>query len=199
MARVSSDRSIGRVASFSLREMMTAALLAGLLCVSAWVSIPATPVPLTLQVFFVLLAGLLLRPPVAGMALLVYLLLGVAGLPVFSSARGGAAILFGPTGGYLWGFLLAAVTVALLRDISLRQPATGKASPFGRDLLAACAGLAVLYLAGWLQLMAITGLNPWGAILVGVLPFLGLDLVKAFLAVLAARLLRRVTPVHQEN
>ncbi len=173
--------------------MATAALLAGLLSVSAWVSIPATPVPLTLQLFFVLLAGLLLRPPVAGAAALVYLLLGVAGLPVFSSARGGAAILFGPTGGYLWGFLLAAVTVAFLRKVK------GAASPLGRDLLAACAGLVVLYLAGWLQLMAVTGLNPWGAIVAGVLPFLGLDLGKAFLAVLAARFLRRVLPQRQEQ
>lgn len=172
--------------------MVTAALLAGLLSSSAWVSIPVAPVPLTLQVFFVLLAGLLLRPPVAGVALLVYLLLGVVGLPVFSSARGGAAILFGPTGGYLWGFLLAAVTVALLREVK------GKASPLGRDLFAAFAGLAVLYLVGWLQLIAVTGLTPWGAILAGVLPFLGLDLAKAFLAVIATRFLRRALPIHRE-
>jgi biotin transport system substrate-specific component len=168
------------------REMVTAALLAALLAASAWISIPVGAVPVTLQVFIVLLAGLLLSPRGAFAAVSVYLLLGAAGLPVFAGGLGGTGVLAGPTGGYLWGFALAATAVAWLR--SSRMHAW---SPAVADILALTAGVAVIYLAGWFQLAAVTGMGIWPAFAVGVAPFLVIDIGKAAVALGVARALVR--------
>jgi len=82
-----------------LRWMVVSALISALLVASAWIAIPVGNVPITLQVLLVILAGLLLPPLWAQAAILVTLPLGAFGLPVFSLARGGLAILWGPTGG----------------------------------------------------------------------------------------------------
>lgn len=174
-------RSAGRT-----RRAVTAALLAALLAASAWIAIPVGTVPVTLQVFIVLLAGLLLTPRAAFAAVGVYLLLGAAGLPVFSGGLGGPGVLAGPTGGYLWGFLLAAPTVSVLR----------RSRPFGAsrtiaEAVALAAGVAVIYLAGWVQLAVVTGMGPLAAFAVGVAPFIAIDAVKAVAALGVARALGR--------
>lgn len=175
-------RSAGRT-----RRAVTAALLAALLAASAWIAIPVGTVPVTLQVFIVLLTGLLLTPRAAFAAISVYLLLGAAGLPVFSAGGlGGPGVLAGPTGGYLWGFLLAAPTVSALR----------RARPFGASRTAAeagalAAGVAVIYLAGWAQLAAVTGMGLLAAFAVGVAPFIAIDALKAVAALGVARALGR--------
>lgn len=168
------------------REAVTAALLAALLAASAWIAIPVGSVPLTLQVLIVLLAGLLLPPRGALLAVGVYLLLGVAGLPVFSGGLGGLGVLGGPTGGYLLGFLPAAVGVSWLRRVS-----ADVLHPVLVDALALAAGLAIIYLAGWAQLAAVTGMGPRAAFLVGVVPFIAADVLKALAALLVARALTR--------
>jgi biotin transport system substrate-specific component len=169
-----------------LRWMVTSALIAALLAASAWIAIPVGNVPITLQVLLVILTGLLLPPLWAGAAILVYLLLGAFGLPVFSLARGGLAILWGPTGGYLYGFLPAAVLGSFLR-LRFRIGRN-----WIRDGLAALLMLAVIYFAGWLHLMTVSGLTPWPAFLSGVAPFLWIDLLKSALAVWLAGPLRQV-------
>lgn len=166
--------------------MVTAALLAALLAASAWISIPVGAVPVTLQVFIVLLAGLLLPPRAAGAAVGVYLLLGAAGLPVFAGGLGGTGILAGPTGGYLWGFALAATAVAWLRR---RHLLAGHRT--AADTLALAVGITIIYLAGWLQLAAVTGMGVWLAFAVGVAPFLLIDAAKAVVALAVARALAR--------
>ena len=93
-----------------------AALLAAVMCILAPISIPIGPVPITLGVFAVMLAGTILNWKEAGTAVLVYLLLGVIGLPVFSSGKSGPAVLVGPTGGYLWTFLIMAIIIALFSE-----------------------------------------------------------------------------------
>ena len=168
------------------REMVTSALLAALLAASAWISIPVGAVPLTLQVFIVLLAGLLLSPRGAFAAVGVYLLLGAAGLPVFAGGLGGTGVLAGPTGGYLWGFALAATAVAWLRRGRLFAGSRTVA-----DALALTVGVAVIYLAGWFQLAAVTGMGIWPAFAVGVAPFVVIDAIKAAVALAVARALTR--------
>jgi len=108
---------------FSVRDVTTIALFAAVISASAQVSIPIGAVPITLQVFAVLLAGLLLRPLAAFAAVGVYLLLGAAGVPVFAGFASGIGVLIGPTGGYLFGFAAAALAVALLVK-ALRQSRT---------------------------------------------------------------------------
>nr|WP_298681608.1 biotin transporter BioY [uncultured Dongia sp.] len=143
-----------------------------LLTVSAKVQVPFWPVPMTMQTFVVLMIGASLGARLAGATVLAYLVEGAAGLPVFAGGAG-PAYLTGPTGGYLFGFLAAAVLVGWLAD-----------KGFGRSLLttlaAFAAGEAVIFAlgAGWLA--TLVGLDK--ALSAGLLPFLPGEAIKVVLA-----------------
>ncbi len=170
----------------STRQLTIGALLAALLAASAWVVIPIGAVPITLQVFVVLLAGLLLSPVRAVVAVGVYVLLGAAGAPVFSGAQGGVGVLAGPTGGYLIGFLAAAFLVAIVRSLL-----EDMASSATRDGIAVAVGILVIYLLGWVQLAIVAGLDFRAAFVAGVAPFVLIDVVKGGVAVAIAAAVRR--------
>jgi len=168
------------------RQMTSAALLAALLAASAFVTIPVQPVPVTFQVLIVILAALLLEPVWAGAAVGLYLLLGAIGAPVFSGMRGGFSVLVGPTGGYLWGFLFAAVLAS-----AFRARARGTITPGFFDALAAAIVVAVVYFLGWLWLAKVLHLSLGQAFVAGVLPFLLFDVLKGAAAVVVAGALRQ--------
>lgn len=167
------------------RELVTAALIAALLAASVLVTIPLGAVPLTLQVFVVVLAALVLRPGVAAAAVGAYLLLGLIGLPVFSGMQGGPGVLFGPTGGFLVGFLVGAVLGAYTRKALVNT------HPLVSDAAAATVCIAAIYVFGWLQLDIVADLGAWGAFVAGVAPFVLIDAAKAVVAVAIAGVLRR--------
>ncbi|MDI3299616.1 MAG: biotin transporter BioY [Bacillota bacterium] len=177
-------------ASGGPRRAARVALVTALIAVLAIFSIPLpfTPVPVTLQIFGVMLAGALLPPAEAVAAVALYLALGAAGLPVFAQGHAGVGVLLGPTGGYLWGDLADVALAAWL----LRRP--GWARSAGRVYAAIAAGLALTYLGGVLQLRA--GWIPgWQeALAAGVWPFLPFDLVKAAVATPVALAVRRAVP-----
>ncbi|MBN2847254.1 MAG: biotin transporter BioY [Coriobacteriia bacterium] len=166
------------------RSLVTAALLAALLAASAWVSVPVGPVPITLQTFIVVIIALVCAPGQAAAAVGLYLLLGAAGIPVFSGARAGVAVLTGPTGGYLIGFLLAAVAGAWIA----RRPGLPRAAA---EMAAAFVVLNLAYVPGTLWLAVATGRTIAEAAAVGVLPFIGFDIAKAAGAIAAVRALAR--------
>jgi len=168
------------------RELVTAALLAALLAASALVTIPIGAVPLTLQVFVVVLAALLLRPVSAATAVGVYLLLGGAGLPVFSGMQGGLGVVFGPTGGYLVGFLVGAAAGSFVRTRLAKH-----VRPLTADIACAVVCIGVIYGFGWFQLHTVTGLGWQASFLAGVAPFVLIDAAKAAVAVGVAGALRR--------
>lgn len=150
-------------------------LAAGVLALASQFALPlpGTPVPLTLQPLVVVLAGLLLGPLDAAQAMVLYLLAGAAGLPVFAPMGApGIARLIGPTGGYLLAYPLAAAVSGWL--------GARKASLVSRAL-AAEAGILVLYVGGLAQLAVISGSLRTAALL-GVLPFVAADAVKALIA-----------------
>ena len=156
------------------------ALLTGL---SAQVRIytPFSPVPFTLQVLPVLLAGAVLGRYFGGASQLAYLAMGAAGLPVFAGWRFGPAVLLGPTGGYLIGFLLAAFVTGWL----VHSSDNARSTP--RIILAMAAGMGIIYTLGTLQLALLLGLDARQAVAAGILPFVGLDLVKILAAAGLAR------------
>ncbi len=169
------------------RELTSAALVTALLCASAWVAIPVGAVPVTLQTFFVVLAALLLRPRWAGAAVGLYLALGALGLPVFAGGKGGIAVLAGPTGGYLIGFVAAAIIGAALQGWLVRR---GWAqTPTG--IAAALAAVAVVYILGVWQLAIVLALDPAAAVAAGIAPFIVPDVAKALVAVAVAGAVRR--------
>lgn len=155
---------------------------------SAWISLPIGTVPVTLQVFVVVLAALLLPPRWAAASMGVYLALGALGAPVFAGGRGGLGVLVGPTGGYLLGFLVGATLGAVVRSLLVRREV--------RDIVADAAGaltvVGVVYLLGWIQLAIVTGSSLGAAFAIGVLPFVVVDVIKAAIAVGVASTLRRV-------
>lgn len=160
------------------REVAYAALFAALIAASAFVAIPLGPVPFTLQVLVVLLAGLALGPRGGTLAVAAYLVLGLVA-PVYAGGTSGVGVLIGPTGGYLWGFVIGAATAGLVARYA------------GPGLLgltaAALAGLAPIYVVGTAWLALQLHLSAGAALAAGALPFLAADLVKAGAAALAAR------------
>jgi biotin transport system substrate-specific component len=162
-ARTSRSRALGIVVAVG--ALALASQLA--------VPLPGTPIPLTLQPFVVVLAGLLLGPIDAAIAMVVYLLAGAAGLPVFTPmGPPGLARLLSPTGGYLLSYPLAAAVAGWLGAGRER---------FATRSLAAVAGMATLYLGGLAQLLVLTGSLATAAVM-GVLPFAAADLVKSMVA-----------------
>ena len=106
------------------RSMAYVALCIAVMAVSAWVTVPIGPVPVTLQMFAFTFAIVVLSPKECIAATAGYLLLGAVGLPVFSGMQGGLAKLMGPTGGFLWGYLVG-VAVACVLLAALRRAGFG--------------------------------------------------------------------------
>ena len=158
----------------------------GALALSSQLAIPLpnTPVPLSLQPFVVVLAGLLLGPLDAAAAMVLYLVAGAAGLPVFAPIGApGIARLLGPTGGYLLAYPVAAAVAGKL--------GAGRPS-FATRALAAMAGILVLYVGGLAQLAVLVGSLTTAAVQ-GVLPFVAADAVKALIAALVSGPRRNIT------
>lgn len=170
----------------ALAESIQAALFTGLVTVGAYIALPlpVSPVPIVLQNFFVLLAGLLLPFRRALAAVGLYLALGAIGLPVFSAARGGLAHFAGPTGGYLLGYLPAVAICAILSGHERSRAAAL------RDLAAALAASVVVYAVGTPWLARVMGMSPSAALAAGVLPFLPGDALKVAAAVAVAQTAR---------
>jgi biotin transport system substrate-specific component len=167
----------------STREVSYAALFTALIAAGAFVAIPLGPVPFTLQPLFVLLAGLVLGPRLGALSVVAYLVLGLVA-PVYAGGTSGLGVLFGPTGGYLLGFVLGAFvagTVGRSRDASTWRLAMG-----------GLAGLLPIYLLGATWLAISLHATDLRLVLVGgVLQFLPLDIIKAVVAgVLAHALIR---------
>lgn len=160
--------------------MTSVALFAALLAICSWLSIPAGDIAFTLQTFGVFLCLFLLGGKWGRAAIAVYLLLGAVGLPVFSGFRGGPGILLGITGGYLWGFLPAALIYRLLER---RGP-----------LPAAAAAQLCCYLFGTLWFALWSGGEVGAAAVRCVLPFLLPDGVKLLLALRLSRRLKKHIP-----
>ncbi len=151
----------------------TLLIVSGSLCVAGMaqvrIALPFTPVPITGQTFAVLLVGAVLGSRRGAASLLLYLIQGLLGLPVFAGGASSLAYLLGPTGGYLVGFVVAAGLVGLLaaRGLDRRIPSA---------LLAFLAGEAVIYLFGVTWLTVFLGIQR--AIAAGLLPFLVGDAIK---------------------
>ena len=149
------------------RCIIQSALFVALLAVGGWIAIPLGPVPFTLQSLFVLLAGAVMGRrgaiPVA-----IYLVLGAMNLPVFHNGLAGIGVLLGPSGGFLLGFVPAAYCVGIGYEL-------GRTST---KIASLCVGTVVIYGCGVAWLMISTGMELWGAVLIGVVPFLIGDAIK---------------------
>lgn len=162
------------------KRMTLCALFAALTAVCAQIVIPVGAVPVSLALLPVLLCAALLPRRHAAAAMLVYLFLGLMGLPVFAQMTGGPGILFGVSGGYIFGYVLCAWLTAWLLEKSL--------PPW----LAMGAGVLACYAVGTPWLMAMSHMGLIEALLAGVVPFIPGDAVKIALAIYLAK---RLSPI----
>ena len=173
--------------SMQTRDIVLIGIFAALIAVCSWISIP-TAVPFTLQTFGVFMAVEILGGKRGTLAVLVYLLLGAAGLPVFAGFTGGMGIITGSTGGYIVGFLLGAVVMWAMEALLPKHPAV--------SVLSMLVGLLVCYALGTVWFMVVYSRNNGAVGLMAVLgwcvfPFIIPDLIKIALAWILSRRLRK--------
>ena len=167
-----------------LRMVVLASLMAALTAVGAYIYVPIGPVPIILSTLFVILSGLLLGSRWGLTSMALYLLVGAIGLPVFAGGKGGFAHFMGPTGGYLFGYLLAAWITGFISERSRGRMIL--------DILAVIIGSLALYALGVPWLKMVTQMSWTKALMVGVLPFLIGDAIKASVVLILARSVRPI-------
>lgn len=171
---------------FKTKELAFIALFVALNIISAYMIIPLpfTQSPIALQPLVINLVGMLLFPKQAIMVYIVYWLLGLIGVPVFTGGQAGPGKLFGPTGGYILGFGIAAFFIAYLK---------GKVYSFKRyALVSVFVGMPIIYILGMVQLKFITGMDWSKVFYIGVVPFVPLDIVKCIIAAYLAKPLLKI-------
>ncbi|MCI9504487.1 MAG: biotin transporter BioY [Clostridia bacterium] len=180
-----------KVASSAAREVAYIALGIALITVCAWISIPLGPIPVTLQTFAVPFLGAVLGWKRGLASVVIYFLMGLVGIPVFAGFRAGVAVLFGPTGGYLLGFLVDVILVGVAKLLRLKNRWVRIGVLYGAMILG-----AVFYFSfGTLWFMTMYkgagGISLAAALMMCVVPYLAPDAVKAALAALLAVRLER--------
>ena len=167
------------------------AIFAVLIAICSWISIPMT-VPFTLQTFGVFMAVGVLGGKRGSLAVLVYILLGVIGVPVFAGFSGGLGILLNNTGGYIIGFLFSALVMWAMESLWGKKPVI--------QILSMVVGLIVCYAMGTIWFMVVytrtSGAVGLGTVLGWcVIPFIIPDLVKIALAFVLSRRVRKLVPM----
>ncbi len=171
--------------SLPLSTVLRSAMMAALTGVLALVQIPLpfSPVPITGQTLGVMLAGTVAGPWGGALSMLGYLGLGCLGFPVFAGGQAGAGTLLGPTGGYLLGFVIGAWTTGLLSSLGRTRKHLFLANLVG--------GIVVLNLSGAIYLSWYARIPLVKAFLLGTVPFLPGDMIKASAATYVGGRLRR--------
>jgi len=171
------------------RDLVLIALFAAIVVVLGLIP-PITlgfiPVPITAQSMGVMLAGCILGAKRGALAFLLFLLLVVIGLPVLSGGRGGLAVIAGPSGGFIIGWVVAAFVTGLIAERMVREGQAETRQFIGFFLASVLGGIVVLYAIGMPWVSAVTG-TPLLTVATGSLAFIPGDLLKAAIATLAAR------------
>ena len=169
-------------------QLTLTAVMAAVICVLGPISIaiPVSPVPISLGSMAVYLAVTVLGMKLGTLSCLIYLMLGLVGLPVFAGYTGGADKLFGPTGGYLIGYLF----LALIAGAFVGRFTENKWKNIAFAALGMVLGTVVLYILGTAWLAYSAGMDFQAALWAGVIPFIPGDLVKMVIAVLLGSVIR---------
>ncbi len=175
----------------SVSSITKTALCTALICVSAYLSfpLPMTPIPVTAQTIAINMTAVLLTPAQAAAAIGAYLLLGICGIPVFSGGMSGFSQLLSPTGGFLIGFLVAAVLISLLKG--------KKNNPFRYCMVCVFVGIPVIDLFGALFMCLVHHYTPVAALSGAILPFLFGDVLKAVVGALVGASVNRLLAIRK--
>ena len=155
-----------------IKELTTIALFPALMGATAGISIPLFNLPpITLQTFFVFMAGLTLGPRKGALSMIIYVLLGAIGLPIFSGFRGGLNVLVGLSGGFLIGFIFSAAFIGYMKTVKIINNEV-----VGFSLILVI-GTLIIYMFGAAYIAFITSSNLW-LILANFVPYLVGDAIK---------------------
>ena len=183
--KAEADKARGKLyIKSAAKEAAYLALGVALLTVCAWITIPIAAIPVTLQTFAVALLGVLFGVVRGTAAVLIYLLMGLIGIPVFSNFNAGVMALLGPTGGYIIGFLFEVALGGAFSLIKIKNQIAKTALTYLGMLL----GLAALYFFGTLWFIKVySGGGAVGigaALMLCVVPYILPDAIKLFFAAL---------------
>lgn len=168
-----------------MHRLVWTALLAALVAVGAYLQLSFWVVPFSLQTFFVLLAGFVLGPLNGSLAVLLYIVAGAVGLPVFAAGKGGLGHILGPTGGYIIGFAFGACAAGVGRVLCRRDPL-----PWTCGIATAALALVPIYALGLPWLKYTLDVTWPRVVAIGLVPFLPGDLVKVMAVVAVYRYLQ---------
>lgn len=162
-------------------------IFTAIIIILSQIAIPTSPVPFTLSLLAIFLTGILLPPRQAFLAVLVYILLGAFGLPVFAGMKGGVSALFGPTGGYILAYPLMALIISLSRKYARKYKTLVL-------ILGMLVSLFICYLLGTLWFSYITGTSFAASLALCVYPYIIFDLLKIGLAIFFSSILGKTCP-----
>lgn len=179
--------------SFKISDMAFIAMFAAVMAVCSWICIPG-PVPFTLQTFAVFLAVGVLGGKNGSLAVLIYLLLGIIGIPVFAGFNSGIGYIMGSTGGYIAGFLLSALVMWAIESL------------FGKKnfvfIFSMLAGLIVCYAFGTAWFMYVYAeshgaIGLWSTLLMCVVPYIIPDIIKIAIAFLMREKFSKILKINR--
>lgn len=177
---------------FSVKDMVLCALFAAICCVCSIITIPTGIVPVTLGTFGIMVTAMILGTKRGIISVALFIILGAIGLPVFSGMNGGFGVLAGPTGGYIYSYLL------MVPIIGMASKCLNKTLSSGMFTMLGCiAAILVCYLVGTVHFMIVMNvagkpMGVWAALCACVFPFIPFDLLKAVLAIIIAPRLKPI-------
>ena len=155
-----------------------------IISICAWISIPMVPIPITLQILGIFITASILGAKLGTVSIIIYILLGAVGLPVFSNFTGGFGILLSPTGGFIIGFIFTALTIGVITSLK---------NSILTNTLAMLLGLLLCYTFGTVWYCIYANVDFITAVLVCVVPFLIGDSVKICIsAILVTKLKKHI-------
>lgn len=177
------------------KKIILTGMFAAIISVMAQITIPIQPIPFSLSLLAIFLAGMLLEPRYAFYATLAYILLGAFGLPVFAGLKGGIHVLTGMTGGFIVAYPIMALITSISYGLAIKVKSKSFISKLSRlaiPTLGMMISLLICYLIGSLWFSYVSGSSLAYSLAVCVYPFIAFDLLKIALAISFATILRRV-------
>jgi biotin transport system substrate-specific component len=174
----------------TIRDICFTAIFTAIIAVFSQISIPLPAgVPFTLQTFIIPLAGIILGAKKGSLAVVIYVILGAVGIPVFSQQTGGFACLFGKTGGFILSFPLMAMCAGMFSDIGTHKSLRLKSILTASGLIL---GTAINFICGMIMFSFITSSSMRDAFILCVLPFIPTAVIKIIIAGILGENVKRV-------
>lgn len=175
----------------TVQDMVLIAVFTALIAICSWITIPAQ-VPFTLQTFAIFVTAGMLGTKRGTLSVVIYILLGLVGVPVLAGFSGGPGVVIGPTGGYLLGFIFSALIIGVCMSIAERKSETVK---LVITVIGMIFGDAVCFVVGTVWFMIVTNTSLIASMTLCVVPFIIPDLVKIVVATIIVNRMKKYVQI----